>query len=63
MEGKIFWNIVLAVLARIVPEMDILFMSFPLRVGVGLLMVTIFLPLVNGYVGEFADWMNKLLPL
>ncbi len=55
--------VVLAVLARIVPEMDILFMSFPLRVGVGLLMAMIFLPLVNGYVGEFADWMNKLLPL
>jgi flagellar biosynthetic protein FliR len=55
--------VVLAVLARIVPEMNILFISLPLRVGVGLVMAMIFLPLVNGFVAEFADWMTKLLPL
>ena len=54
---------VLAVLARIVPEMNILFISLPLRVGLGLLMVTIFLPFINEFVTEFADWMGKLLPL
>jgi len=55
--------IVLAVLARIVPEMNILFISLPLRVGLGLLMVAIFLPFINGFVAEFANWMGKLLPL
>ena len=55
--------VVLAVLARIVPEMNILFISLPLRVGLGLLMVAIFLPFISGFVAEFADWMNKLLPL
>ena len=55
--------VVLAVLARIAPEMNILFISLPLRVGLGLLMAAIFLPLVNGFVAEFADWMGKLLPL
>lgn len=55
--------VVLAVLARIVPEMNILFISLPLRVGLGLLMVGIFLPFIGGFVAEFADWMNKLLPL
>jgi len=55
--------VVLAVLARIVPEMNILFISLPLRVGVGLLTVTIFLPFINGFVAEFADWVGKLLPL
>ncbi|MHC4104275.1 MAG: flagellar biosynthetic protein FliR [Planctomycetota bacterium] len=54
--------VVLAVLARIVPEMNILFISLPLRVGLGLLMVMIFLPYINGFVAEFADWMGKLLP-
>ena len=54
--------VVLAILARIVPEMNILFISLPLRVGLGLLMVTIFLPFVNGFIAEFADWMGKLLP-
>jgi flagellar biosynthetic protein FliR len=55
--------VVLAVLARIVPEMNILFISLPLRVGLGLLMAAIFLPFINGFVVEFADWMGKLLPL
>jgi len=55
--------VVLAVLARIVPEMDIWFISFPLRVGLGLLMAAIFLPFINGFVAEFVDWMAKLLPL
>ena len=55
--------VVLAVLARMVPEMNILFISLPLRVGLGLLMAAIFLPLINSFVGEFADWMGKLLPL
>jgi flagellar biosynthetic protein FliR len=55
--------VVLAVLARIVPEMNILFVSFPLRIGLGLLMVAIFMPFINNFVAEFADWMDKLLPL
>ncbi|MHC4790387.1 MAG: flagellar biosynthetic protein FliR [Planctomycetota bacterium] len=55
--------VVLAVLARIVPEMNILFISLPLRVGLGLLMAAMFLPFINGFLGEFADWMGKLLPL
>jgi flagellar biosynthetic protein FliR len=55
--------IVLAILARIVPEMNILFISLPFRVGLGLVMAAIFLPFVSGFVSEFADWMGKLLPL
>ena len=55
--------IVLAVFARIMPDMNILFISMPLRVGLGLLMAGMFLPFINEFVGEFADWMGKLLPL
>ncbi len=55
--------VVLAVLARIMPDMNILFISMPLRVGLGLLMAGIFLPFINDFVSEFADWMGKLLPL
>jgi flagellar biosynthetic protein FliR len=55
--------VVLAVLARVVPEMDILFISFPLTVGLGLLMTAMFLPSINDFITEFADWMGKLLPL
>jgi flagellar biosynthetic protein FliR len=55
--------VVLAVFARIIPEMNILFISLPLRVGLGLLMAGIFVPFINGFVSEFADWMGKLLPV
>lgn len=55
--------VALAILARIVPEMNILFLSLPLRVGLGLLMAIMFLPFVRGFVAEFADWMGKLLPV
>jgi len=43
--------------------MNILFLSLPLRVGLGLLMAIMFLPFVRGFVAEFADWMGKLLPV
>jgi flagellar biosynthetic protein FliR len=55
--------VVLAVFARIMPDMNILFISMPLRVGMGLLMMGIFLPFINQFVGEFAEWMGKLLPV
>jgi len=55
--------VVLAILARIVPEINILFISLPLRVGLGLFMMAIFLPFINGFVSEFAELMGKLLPL
>ena len=55
--------VVLAVLARMVPEMNVLFISLPLRVGLGLLMVAIFMPFISSFVAEFAKLMGKLLPL
>ncbi|MHC4518469.1 MAG: flagellar biosynthetic protein FliR [Planctomycetota bacterium] len=55
--------VALALLARLVPEMNILFISMPVRMGLGLIMCAMFLPFVNGYVTEMAGWMSKLLPL
>jgi len=55
--------VVLGVFARIIPEMDILFISMPLRAGLGLLMAGMFFPFINQFIGEFSDWMGKLLPL
>jgi flagellar biosynthetic protein FliR len=55
--------VTLALLARLVPEMNILFVSFPMRIGLGMLMVSAFLPFISSYVAEMANWMAKLLPL
>jgi flagellar biosynthetic protein FliR len=55
--------VALALLARLVPEMNILFVSMPVRLGLGLIMCAMFLPFLNGYVTEMAGWMSRLLPL
>lgn len=55
--------VTLALLARLVPEMDILYISMPVRVGLGLFLVAAFLPFIGGFVTELADWMAKLLPI
>jgi flagellar biosynthesis protein FliR len=55
--------VILAILARVVPDMDIFFISFPVRIGLGLVMLIIFIPFIDGFVGETAKMMAKLLPL
>jgi len=55
--------VALALLARLVPEMDILFVTMPVRVALGMFLTIVFLPFVNSFVAEMADWMTKLLPL
>lgn len=55
--------VVLAILARIVPEMNILFLSMPVRVGLGLLLTVVFLPFLQEFVSEFSGWMGQLLPI
>jgi flagellar biosynthetic protein FliR len=56
-------TVVLGILARIAPEMNILFLSFPLRIGLGLLMITHFIQYINNYISQFGDWLTKLLPM
>lgn len=55
--------VILAVLARIMPDMNILFISLPLRVGLGLFLMAIFLPFMYSFVSEFAALMGRLLPV
>jgi flagellar biosynthesis protein FliR len=54
--------VVLGVLARVLPDMNILFESMPLRIGIGLVALVIFLPLMTDYTEEFSMWMNQLMP-
>jgi flagellar biosynthetic protein FliR len=55
--------VALAILSRVVPEMDIFFISFPLRILLGLVMLVIFVPFIDGFVSETAKLMAKILPL
>jgi len=51
--------VVLAVLARILPEMNLLMTSMPFRAGLGLFMAAAILPLLEGFTLEVADWMRR----
>jgi len=55
--------VVLGIFARIVPDMNILFISMPIRVALGMLMAVVFIPFVQEFVTEFAELANTLLPL
>lgn len=51
-------SVVLGILARVLPEMNILLTSFPLRVGLGFLMAAMVLPSLDHFAGELAEWIN-----
>jgi len=55
--------VVLGIFARIVPDMNILFISMPIRVALGMIMAVLFIPFVQEFVTEFAELANTLLPL
>jgi len=59
--GTLVLSVVLAVLARAVPEMNVLLISLPLRVGLGLLLAAAIMPLMGAFTDELAGWMNRLL--
>jgi flagellar biosynthetic protein FliR len=54
-------SVVLAVLARVLPEMNILVLSFPLRAGLGLIMASAILPTLSNMTAELGSWMNRFL--
>jgi flagellar biosynthetic protein FliR len=54
-------SVVLAVMARVLPEMNVLMTSFPLRVGVGLLMAAAIVPTLDTFAAGLADWIATLL--
>lgn len=53
--------VILAVLARILPEMNVLLASLPLRVGLGLLLAALMLPILDAFSHELAAWLDGFL--
>ncbi len=52
-------GVMLAVLARVLPEMNILTASLPLRVAIGLFMAISILPMLNSFTVEMGDWIQE----
>lgn len=54
--------VVLGLMARVAPEANILFLSLPLRVGMGLAIVGLFVPYIYEYLQRFSEWTIEILP-
>jgi flagellar biosynthesis protein FliR len=54
-------SVILGILARVLPEMNVLMLSFPLRVGLGLFMAAAIMPAMNDFTIELAEWMGRFL--
>ena len=52
--------VVLGIMARVLPEMNILFLSLPMRVALGLFMAAAIIPSLNSFIDEFAYSMNRM---
>jgi flagellar biosynthetic protein FliR len=59
--GFLILAMLLCIVARALPEMNILLASFPLRVGMGLFMAAAIMPLMEGFTAELARWMSTFL--
>ena len=55
--------VVLAFMARVAPEANILFLSMPLRVGAGLVMIGVFVPYLSSFIKTFVTWTGRFMPM
>lgn len=55
--------VVLGFMARVAPEANILFLSMPLRVAMGLFMVAVFIPFLSAFVKTMVTWISRLMPV
>jgi flagellar biosynthetic protein FliR len=53
--------VVMAIMAKIAPESNILFLSMPIRIGIGLFIFGLLTPYFSGYLQTFVLWLDKLL--
>ena len=53
--------VVLGVLARVLPEMNVLLTSLPLRVATGLALAVAVVPSLQGFTEEIARWLDRFL--
>jgi len=55
--------VVLGVLARVLPEINILLASFPLRIGLGLIMAAGMMPMLGSLAQWIGEWMMRTTTL
>jgi flagellar biosynthetic protein FliR len=53
--------VLLAVIARAMPEMNVLMESLPLRVGLGFIMAAAMVPLLNAFTQDLGEWLSRFM--
>jgi flagellar biosynthetic protein FliR len=53
--------VALAILAKAMPEANVLYLSFPLRVGLCVMVAAAMMPYLNSFAGEMAGYMRDFL--
>ena len=59
--GFLIVAVMLCILARVLPEMNILMTSFPLRVAMGLFLAGAIMPSLQIFMNELARWIQRSL--
>ena len=59
--GFLILSVMLCILARVLPEMNILMASFPLRIGMGLFMAAAIMPSLEVFRAQLTEWMKRFL--
>ncbi len=54
-------SVVMGIVARVLPEMNVLLMSLPLRVALGFFMAAALVPALEEFAHDLARWMNTSL--
>jgi flagellar biosynthetic protein FliR len=54
-------SLIMALMARLVAEVNVLIIAFPLRIGVGLVGLTFFVPVLVNFSGEVAREMGRCM--
>ena len=53
--------VLLAVIARAMPEMNVLMESLPLRVGLGFIMAAAMVPLLDAFTQDLGEWLSRFM--
>ena len=56
-------GVLLGVIARVLPELNIMMLSLPLRVALGIFLASLLVPYLGGFAFRLAEWMHHLLPV
>jgi len=61
--GFLLLSVILGVIARVMPEMNILLASLPLRVGLGLFLAILVMRTLGTFTADLAGWLNQFLTM